>query len=217
MGGVDALTTRCTGAVLAGGRASRFGGTPKGLLAVGGIRIIDRVAEALRGATDALVVVSGAPDAGAWVEGVPAIPDLTPGEGPLGGVRSALCHAGGAVLVVAWDLPFIPVVLLRALRARGEQGGADAVLPAWDGAPDGVEPLCAWYAPGALPAMEDALRRGDRRMTGWHPAARVVRLAAREVAGLGEPRHVFANVNSPDDLTRLEPAARGAPGVTDPP
>ena len=37
---------RCTGAILAGGRAVRMGGKPKGLELVGGRRILDRVADA---------------------------------------------------------------------------------------------------------------------------------------------------------------------------
>jgi molybdopterin-guanine dinucleotide biosynthesis protein A len=36
------------GAILAGGAGSRFGGMPKGLERVGGVRVIDRVATALR-------------------------------------------------------------------------------------------------------------------------------------------------------------------------
>ena len=39
---------RCTGVVLAGGLATRYGGRPKGLEHVEGVRIIDRVAAALR-------------------------------------------------------------------------------------------------------------------------------------------------------------------------
>ena len=38
-------------AILAGGHATRFGGKPKGLEKVGGERILDRVAQAVRAAT----------------------------------------------------------------------------------------------------------------------------------------------------------------------
>ncbi|MEY4608770.1 MAG: MobA-like transferase domain, partial [Gemmatimonadota bacterium] len=38
----------CTGVILAGGGATRFGGRPKGLEVVAGERIIDRVARGLR-------------------------------------------------------------------------------------------------------------------------------------------------------------------------
>ena len=67
---------RCTGAILAGGRAVRMGGKAKGLESVGGRRIIDRVAEALREATDDLLIVSNDPAASAWLPGVRAVPDV---------------------------------------------------------------------------------------------------------------------------------------------
>src|SRR6267142_2317135 len=42
------------GVVLAGGAASRYGGVPKGLLSVGGARILDRVVERVQAVTGAL-------------------------------------------------------------------------------------------------------------------------------------------------------------------
>ena len=54
---------RCTGVILAGGGATRYGGRPKGLERVGGRRIIDRVADVLRETTDELLLVANAPDA----------------------------------------------------------------------------------------------------------------------------------------------------------
>ncbi len=44
-------------AVLAGGTASRFGGRPKGLEKVGGVRILDRVVEVVTVATGASPVL----------------------------------------------------------------------------------------------------------------------------------------------------------------
>ena len=48
------------GVVLAGGASTRFG-APKGLATVGGARIIDRVAAALREATPLLRLAANAP------------------------------------------------------------------------------------------------------------------------------------------------------------
>ncbi|MCC7322658.1 MAG: molybdenum cofactor guanylyltransferase, partial [Gemmatimonadaceae bacterium] len=151
----------CTGVILAGGGATRFGGLPKGLELVGGRRIIDRVADALRDATDELLVVANDARAPDWLPGVRVAGDLRPGEGSLGGLHAALAHARGAVIVVAWDMPFVSTALLRRLRALGESG-FDAALPE-SGSKRGVEPMCAWYAPPCLDAITAALDRGDRR------------------------------------------------------
>ncbi|MDF1502224.1 molybdenum cofactor guanylyltransferase, partial [Roseisolibacter sp. H3M3-2] len=146
--------------ILAGGRASRFGGAPKGLATVGGARILDRVAGALAPVTDALLLVAHAPDAAAWLPGVRVVGDVHGGMGALGGVHAALAHAGTDVLVVAWDMPFVSAGLLAALRDAGRAGAA-AVLPVH---PDGhVEPLCAWYAASCAAAAESLLLADEQR------------------------------------------------------
>ena len=113
---------RCTGVILAGGDAARFDGQPKGLERVGGARIIDRVALALAGASDALLLVANDPLADGWLPGVRTEPDVRPGAGALGGIHAALVRAGTPVLVVAWDMPFVAGDLLRTLRSLGEAG-----------------------------------------------------------------------------------------------
>jgi len=190
----------CVGVVLAGGEASRFGGLPKGLAVVDGARIIDRVAAALREATDELLLVANDPAADAWLPGVRTATDLRRGEGALGGLHAALSHAGGhAVLVVAWDMPWVSAGLLRAVRARGE-AGADAAMPESATSGKGVEPLCAWYAPGCLPAIERRLDAGDRRVVSFLDDVNVARLPAAEVSTWGDPARLFFNVNTPLDL-----------------
>jgi len=201
----------CTGVILAGGEASRYGGHPKGLATVGGVRIIDRVARALSSAADALLLVANAPDADRWLPGVRRCGDVRPGLGSLGGVHAALSHANGAVLVVAWDMPFVSPGLLAALRTLGESG-YDAAVPESDSR-RGVEPMCAWYAPPCLPAIERALDRDDRRVIGFFDEVRVARLGAAAVRAFGDPERLFLNVNAPDDLRRAEALdAVGAPG-----
>lgn len=193
--------THCIGVILAGGGATRFGGAPKGLQVVEGARIIDRVAAALREVTDELLLVANDPGAAAWLPGVRTAADVRTGEGALGGLHAALAHAGGsAALVVAWDMPFVAVGLLRALRALGE-AGADAAVPESETSGRGVEPLCAWYGPACLSAIERRLDAGDRRVVAFFEDVRVSHLAAADVARWGDPERIFWNVNSPADLS----------------
>lgn len=216
----------CTGVILAGGEASRYGGRPKGLEEVGGVRLIDRVAHALAGAADDLLLIANAPDAGGWLPGVRCAADVRAGAGSLGGLHAALTHAtrspaGGGVLVVAWDMPFVPAALLRALRTLGESG-FDAAVPASDSR-RGVEPMCAWYAPPCLPAIERALDRDDRRVIAFFDEVRVARLEEDAVRAYGDPARLFLNVNTPDELERARmldaerapapPDARATPGA----
>lgn len=213
----DDGTTHCTGVILAGGGATRYGGLPKGLERVGGERMIDRVAKALRAVTDDLLLIANDPDAAAWSPGLRVAGDVRAGEGALGGLHAALTHAGGDIVLVAWDMPFVSASLLGAMRARGEGDGArlgaDAVLPESDGSRRGVEPLCAWYSARCLPAVTAALDAGDRRVIAFHDAVRTVRLGIDEVRAFGDPARLFANVNSPDELAAAEGIALGSAGV----
>ena len=199
----------CTGVILAGGQATRYGGAPKGLTDVGGRRIIDRVAEALAGAADTLLLIANEPAARDWLPGVPMASDVRTGAGSLGGIHAALVHARTPVLVVAWDMPFVPASLLRDLRDAGLD--ADAVVPESDSR-RGVEPLCAYYSPACVRAIERRLDDGDRRVIGFFDDVSVVRLPAALVARHGDPALLFLNVNSPDDLAHAERTAAANAG-----
>lgn len=199
----------CTGVILAGGAATRFGGRPKGLESVGGARIIDRVARALRQVTDDLLLVANAPDAADWLPGVRTVPDLRAGDGALGGVHTALATAETDILLVAWDMPFVSPALLGLLRAEGEAAGADAMLPESDASRRGVEPLCAWYASRCLPAVRTALEAGDRRVIAFLDQVQAGRLPRARVATFGDPDRLFRNVNTAEELAAAEAMARG--------
>ena len=201
--------TRCTGVILAGGQATRYDGRPKGLELVGGLRIIDRVAAALGEVTDELLLIANAPDAADWLPGVRTAADVLPGQGSLGGIHAALARAGTAVLVVAWDMPFVPAELLGCLRALGGQG--DAAVPE-SGSRRGLEPLCAWYSTACLGPIERRLKDGERRVVSFFDDIRVARLSADDVRQFGDPELMFMNVNTPDELLKAENHAAAAHG-----
>ncbi|HKG92231.1 MAG TPA: molybdenum cofactor guanylyltransferase [Gemmatimonadaceae bacterium] len=196
-----------TGVVLAGGAASRYGGRPKGLERVGGRRIVDRVAGALARVADSLLVIANDPAAAGWLPEARVAGDVRPGLGSLGGIHAALVHAGGPVLVVAWDMPFVPVPLLWELRRLGCGGAADAAVPESDSR-RGVEPLCAYYGPACREAIERRLDAGDHRVVSFYDDVRVARLGADVVARFGDPAVMFMNVNTPEELALAEDHAR---------
>jgi molybdopterin-guanine dinucleotide biosynthesis protein A len=208
----------CTGAVLAGGAATRYGGLPKGLESLGGTRMIDRLAAEMSQAADDLILIANDPAAAQWLPGVRTEPDLLPGRGALGGIHSALVHAATAVLVVAWDMPFVAAPLLAAIREHAEVTGADVVVPA-SGSRREMEPLCAYYSPACISPIAARLAAGDRRVVGFYDDVRVERLTSEQIARFGDPAVLFMNVNSPLDMreaarlasipSSISPAKRG--------
>ena len=139
----------CAAAILAGGRATRLHGADKGGLVIGGRTIRDRQLDALSGLVDDVFLIGGPaanPRRSAHDRaGVPHVPDLLAGGGPLGGIQTALHHAGDAActLIVACDLPFVSRPFLAFLLSRAlEADAADVVVPR---SGDRLHPLCATY------------------------------------------------------------------------
>ena len=200
--GTDPGRRQVRGAILAGGGATRFGGRPKGLELVGGVRILDLLVERFLEALGALpLLIANDPDAAAWRTGLDVLPDIYPGAGALGGILTAVSADPAPVVCVAWDMPFVPAPLLRRLAAELER--ADAVLPA-SGGRRGVEPMCAGYGPACESPIRSAIAAGDLRAISFHSAVRTCILPAETVAAFGDPSTLFFNVNSQDDLTQAD-------------
>ena len=198
---------RISGAIVAGGENARFGGQPKGLCSVAGIRIIDRVRAALEPVVHDVALVANAPDADSWLRGIRAFRDQGTERGSLVGLRTAVTRAEGPVIVVAWDMPFVTSELFSLLISRLKPG-TDAVIP--DG-PRGPEPTCALYTPSCLLVIDSALERHDLRLSSLASRLpRAVRLGVSEVSTVGDPTRLFFNVNTPADLELAERMARAA-------
>jgi molybdopterin-guanine dinucleotide biosynthesis protein A len=187
----------CSGVALAGGENARYGGVAKGLLELGGRRIVDRVLDALRVAADERFLITN--DAGIRnaVRDVAVFADARHERGSLVGVHTALLHCSDGALIVAWDMPFVSPALLSRLRALGEQARV-AIVPE---GPDGPEPLCAYYPRACLDVAERQLELREMRLSAFIDAIpqRLI-LPRDEVQRFGHAERLFANVNSPSDL-----------------
>jgi molybdopterin-guanine dinucleotide biosynthesis protein A len=196
--GNDAGGPAWTGAILAGGRARRFGGRDKSSLVVDGRRIRDRQLEALRAAAVEVLIVANDPTAHRDA-GVPVIQDAIPGAGPLGGIYTALLAVRTPrVVVLACDMPFVTAPLLSALAEAGT--AADVALPR---TPDGLHPLCASYARSCLGPFRAAIEAGRYKVSDALEGLRVIELNEDRLAVFGDPRRLLANVNSDEDYRRL--------------
>jgi molybdopterin-guanine dinucleotide biosynthesis protein A len=147
------------------------------------------------------LLVANAPDAPGWRPDLRVVPDVRPGFGALGGIYTAVVQAPAPVVCVAWDMPFVPAALLRALAAGLET--YDACLPQSPGW-RGVEPLCAAYGPACREAIARSLEEGDLRAVAFHERIGVGILPLSEVARSGDPELLFFNVNTADDLARTD-------------
>lgn len=193
----DGGRPRIAAALLAGGRASRFNGRPKGLLELpGGVTIMERMLAAVAASGIAEVAIFANEPALYGDLGLGVVADRRAGLGPLGGIETALAHYGEraeGVLVLACDLPGLTHREIRALRAAFLAKRPPAVVAE---SPDGFwHSLCAIVRSDLLPAVIRALDAGQNGVCRlWRAiGATPVRF---------ESARPFFNVNTPDDLER---------------
>jgi molybdenum cofactor guanylyltransferase len=135
------------------------------------------------------------------IAGLPSLPD-GPGGGPAAGILGAAAvYPGRPLLVLACDLPRVPVELLAELASSETW---DWVVPRWD---RGLEPLCALYAPAALAVLVEKGLRAPHRLAAEDLAIRY--LEGDDLARFGPPEEVFLNLNTPEDLERYTSSAFG--------
>lgn len=130
-----------------------------------------------------------------WVR---SVPDQYADGGSLAGIYSGLAAADGAyALVVATDMPFLSLPLLRWMRHQTRD--YDVLVPVREQ----LEPLHAIYnSATCLDPMRRRLEAGRLRITGFFEDVRV-RYVDPEVLRQFDPEALsFFNVNTPDDLAK---------------
>lgn len=188
--------TPFAGAVLTGG-ASRRMGVDKATLVVRGQALAATAAAALAEAGARSVHAVGGDASALAGLGLEVWPDDHPGEGPLGGLLTALRRAEeDLVVVVSCDLPDLDAATVAALAAALEaRPDAHVAAPVAGGR---LQVLTAAYRVGAAPVLRAAFGAGERSVR--RAAAGLV---VAEVPGL-EPV-ALADVDRPEDLRRYAP------------
>lgn len=193
-----------TGVLIAGGRAVRMGGTPKGLLRVDGEPIAARTLRLFRGAFAHVMVVANDPVPYASL-GAPTVADAIAGKGAPGGLHAALLHARSEwVFTAGCDMPFLAAGPIAWLASRRQ--GAPALIPRWQGR---LEPLHAFWSRGCLPEVERLLRAGDPSFREIAAAVGARIVEEEEWRTIDPQGRSFENVNTPEEAARLglEPGA----------
>jgi molybdopterin-guanine dinucleotide biosynthesis protein A len=156
------------GFVQAGGGSVRFG-ADKALVQFEGKTLLARTVELVASVCGETRIV--APLGKYGDASVPILADQWPGQGPLGGILTALHRikerrrnppAHDYALILSCDMPFLTREWLAHLCDCGVKSTAQVVVPRSE---NGLEPLCAcWRADAAL-AIQAAFDGGVRKVT----------------------------------------------------
>ena len=138
--------------------------------------------------------------------GAACVEDVWPGEGPLGGIVTALRDAKGNNqqldsrlewnLMVSCDMPFLTRKWLAFLVERALASEAQVVLAR---SAHGLEPLCACWRRDALETLQVAFERGVRRGTEGISLLRAEVLDERDWKRFDSAGRLFWNMNTKAD------------------
>ncbi len=208
---------KISGYVMAGGASSRFG-VDKALVKIGGRPMLDRMIDLMRRVTPKLKIVATGEK---YTEfGIEIVADRWPGEGPLGGIITALLDAaadsvqttsnqrsrvtsqeeGAWCFIVSCDMPFLTEDWLKFLTQRAESSTAEVVLPRSAG---GFEPLCACWRPRAAEALRQAFERGVRKMMDGVREVKAEVLDEKDWKRFDTAGRLFWNMNTPSDYEEV--------------
>jgi molybdopterin-guanine dinucleotide biosynthesis protein A len=198
------------GFLQAGGGSTRFG-TDKALVSLAGKTMLQRTGELLDSVCDNvnIVAVEGRYEDAPWA----VLADRWPGEGPLGGILTALLNLNDAArsrppsgrrarvhaeaaLVLSCDMPFLTADFLFDLRDRASRSSALVVVPQSD---DGLEPLCACWNFRALEEVQTAFDSGVRKVTEAMKRLPMEVLDESVWKRFDKNNRLFWNMNTPTD------------------
>jgi molybdopterin-guanine dinucleotide biosynthesis protein A len=187
------------GYVLAGGASSRFG-CDKGLVELAGKTALQRACDLVGQAAGSVQVVALAeryPDLRALI-----VADRWPGQGPLGGIITALrateSDKNGAAwnLIVSCDMPFLTREWLEYLCTSALASEAEMVVPRSE---HGLEPLCACWRTSAADSLQRTFEDGVRKVTEATKRLRMEILDEAHWKRFDSAGRLFWNMNTPQD------------------
>lgn len=175
--------------ILAGGRATRLGGTDKAWLQRDGVAQVQRWQRRFAGETDTVIVSANRQLERYAQAGLHAVSDRVEGElGPLAGLDVLFAHCQTPwLLTIPVDLVGVNDCLLPSLASGRTSNGAFAIDD------DGPQPLVAlWNVQAARAATSAAIQTGE---TAVHRLQSQLDMAGVKFAGVR-----FGNLNTPEDL-----------------
>lgn len=187
------------GYVLAGGASNRFG-RDKALIEFGGKAMLMRMHDVLKGVSSEVASIGDPEKYGSF--GAPCVADRWPGEGPFGGIVTALLRTREVEpvrewnLIVSCDMPFLTTEWLRFLVGRAMESGAQVVLAHSD---TGPEPLCACWRTDALETLQAGFEGGVRKVTDGIALLHSEVLDAQDCKRFDNAGRLFWNMNTPQD------------------
>jgi len=188
--------TDCTAVILAGGESRRMG-ADKATTLMHGKPLLQHVLEQLQPLFADIVVSVREPRHDIDCA---QIIDISEGRGPMVGIQAALEQVSAHwIFVIACDMPFAAVPLIRLLASKRESH--DAVVCY---AHDRPQPLFGFYARSCLPMLHARIANEERSMIHLLGALDSYMLAESQVKAIDPELMSLMSLDRAEDVKRME-------------
>ena len=187
-----------TGIILAGGKSTRMGKN-KALIQIEGVPIIERICVLFKKLFQEVWIITDQAEVFHGL-GAKLHDDLIPNLGALGGLYSGLVLASFPhSFCVACDMPFLREPLIDYLV-----GGIDGFAAVVPRTKDGWQPLHAVYSKSCLEVITEVVAEKKTKIIDIYPRIKLRVVEEEEFHSLDPTNESFINVNTPEDLARIE-------------
>ena len=190
----------CTGVILSGGLATRYDGTEKALLRVGGVRLLDRIYDIYTELFEEIILVTNTPQK--YLEwDLLIVPDLFTIRSSLTGIHAGLFFMTNPfAFISACDTPFLKKEVIETVIGKIESD-IDIVIPETSA---GLEPLCAAYSRRCLEPAQQHLEQEKLKVIKAFRKSRIKTVSEKVLRKQDPDLLSFFNINTSDDLKRAE-------------
>lgn len=185
---------KITCAILAGGKSSRMG-TEKGLIEIDGLRMIEKVINAVKPIAHEIIIIAN--NNNYDYLGYKVYSDLIKESGPIAGIYTALNYSETEKnLIISCDIPFINTQLLSYILENS--GGCEIAVPVHEGR---TEPLCAIYTKASAAKFKDLILQKTLKMHNVlnHFLTKQIFISERQAF---YNSNLFTNINTPTELNK---------------
>ncbi len=189
-----------TGVILAGGQGKRMGMADKGLQLLNGKPMVEHVIRRLRPQVSTLMISANRNQEAYSAYGYPVYADEPATfSGPLAGFLTGLRHCETLYLVTApCDAPFLSGRLVEELyRSLNEKQADLAIAVSRIDEYCQVQPVFCLMKASLAPHLENYLKNGGHKIDEWYATLKVAAVYFDDL-------QAFENVNTPDELKRLQ-------------
>ena len=190
------------GLILAGGKSRRMGGIHKGILICQNETFTQRLIRELHREV-VCVRISYGSRIREDCSKCPAVMDIYPDCGPIGGIHAGLKACESRWLAVAaCDMPFLKAELFCLLmdrldEAKGKGISCDGAVPVSGGR---IHPLAAIYRTGTAEVFEEQIREGNYRI---RDVLRRLNILYVDLTGQKIWEEMLRNINTTEEYERL--------------